>query len=544
MPHRDLSRLSDDFFDLKVELDPLSASLMGINRAADRLPDLRAETHASVASRLRSLEGEVLGIDTQSLDEDERITRQVLLHELATSATTLEDGVVELSAGGSLSPLALLLSVLPKTEASSSVSDYVARLRAVPAMLAQAGDRFTAGAAVGRTSTKRALEQTISQVDRVLEAKGTLFCVPFPAEESVAAVARDVVVPALSTFRDHLRQLVTSARDPEHSGLAHVPGGQELYAHVVKEHTTTDRTPETIHQVGLEMCAALRDEYAVLGEKVFGTGAFEEVVNRLRHDPELRYRTPEEIESDAKGALARAEQALPAWFGRLHRAVCEVHRMSDVEAPTGVLGYYQPSSSELRRPGRHWINTHAPHARTRYEYETLAFHESVPGHHLQFSLADELRSLPAFRRNGYISAFSEGWALYTERLCDEMGLYSSDLARFGMLSFDSWRACRLVVDTGIHALGWTRQQGIEFMLANTALTTENIMNEVDRYISWPGQALAYMTGRLEIERLRRLAEDTRGPHFDIKAFHDVVLGGGSLPLTVLDDVVSRWAVVV
>lgn len=541
MQHVELARLSDDFFDVKVELDPLAASLMGINGAADQLPDLRAEAHDSFASRLRLLEREVLAIDEQLLGEGDRVTRQVLLHELSTSATSLEDGTVEMSAGGSLSPFTLLLSVLPKTESSSSATDYVARLRAVPEMLGQAGDRFTQGAAAGRTTTRRALEQTISQIDRVLDMGGAPFCIPFAADETVVAVTRDVVVPALGAFREHLTGLLPRARSQEHSGLVHVPGGQESYAHVVREHTTTDRTPEAIHQRGLDMCAALRDEYAVLGGKVFGTEGFEDVVDRLRHDPELRYRTPEEIESDARAALARAEQAIPEWFGTLHRAPCEVHRMGEVEAPTGVLGYYQPSSSELGRPGRHWINTYAPQTRTRYEYETLAFHESVPGHHLQFSLADELSSLPAFRRHGYVTAFGEGWALYTERLCDEMGLYSSDLARFGMLSFDSWRASRLVVDTGIHAFGWTRQQGIEFMLANTALTTENIANEVDRYISWPGQALAYMTGRLEIDRLRRLAQEQRGPRFDIKAFHDVVLGGGSLPLNVLADVVSRWA---
>jgi uncharacterized protein (DUF885 family) len=541
MQHPELARLSDDFFDVKVELDPLSASLMGINRAADRLPDLSAETHAAFASRLRSLEREVLGIDEPLLGEDDRVTRQVLLHELSTSATSLEDGTVEMSAGGSLSPFALLLSVLPKTESSSSATDYVARLRAVPGMLDQAGDRFTQGAAAGRTTTRRGLEQTISQIDIVLDTRGAPFCIPFAADEDVVAVVQDVVAPALVTFREHLTGLLPAARSAEHSGLVHVPGGQESYAHRVQEHTTTDRTPEAIHKLGLDMCAALREEYAVLGGKVFGTEAFEDVVDRLRNDPELRYRTPEEIESDAKAALARAEQAVPEWFGTLHRAPCEVHRMGEVEAPTGVLGYYQPSSSGLGRPGRHWINTHAPQTRTRYEYETLAFHESVPGHHLQFSLADELSSLPAFRRNGYVTAFGEGWALYTERLCDEMGLYSSDLARFGMLSFDSWRASRLVVDTGIHAFGWTRQQGIEFMMANTALTAENIANEVDRYISWPGQALAYMTGRLEIDRLRRLALEHRGPRFDIKAFHDIVLGGGSLPLNVLADVVSRWA---
>jgi uncharacterized protein (DUF885 family) len=217
-----------------------------------------------------------------------------------------------------------------------------------------------------------------------------------------------------------------------------------------------------------------------------------------------------------------------------------VRPISELEAPDAVLGYYQPPVTTTGQPGRHWINTHQPETRTRYEYEALAFHESVPGHHLQIALSQEM-DLPAFRKYGVVAAFSEGWALYTERLADEMGLYSGDLARFGVLSFDSWRACRLVVDTGMHARGWGRQQAIDFMVANSALTPQNIANEVDRYITWPGQALAYMSGRLEIDALRRDAKAALGARFDIKDFHDVVLGNGGVPLTVLHDVVARWS---
>ncbi|HEV8164143.1 MAG TPA: DUF885 domain-containing protein, partial [Actinomycetota bacterium] len=190
--------------------------------------------------------------------------------------------------------------------------------------------------------------------------------------------------------------------------------------------------------------------------------------------------------------------------------------------------------------GIHWLNTHAPETRTRYEYEALAFHESVPGHHLQFALAQELRDLPRFRRLGYVTAFSEGWALYTERLADEMGLYSGDLARLGMLSFDSWRACRLVVDTGIHHLGWSRARAIDYLLTNSALTPSNVENEVDRYIADPGQALAYMVGRIELERLRAHARQRLGGRFDIRAFHDTVLGTGGVPLSLLAEELDRW----
>jgi uncharacterized protein (DUF885 family) len=232
--------------------------------------------------------------------------------------------------------------------------------------------------------------------------------------------------------------------------------------------------------------------------------------------------------------------ALPGWFGRVPSVPCRVDEMSPYEAKDAVLGYYQLPSVDGSRPGVHWLNTSAPGSRTRYEYEALAFHESVPGHHLQFALAQERQELPRFRRFGYVTAFSEGWALYTERLADEMGLYSGDLARFGMLSFDSWRACRLVVDTGLHQFGWSRGRAIDYLLANSALTRTNIENEVDRYVAMPGQALAYMVGRLELVRLRELAAERLGASFDLRAFHDLVLGTGGVPLSVLAEEVDTF----
>jgi uncharacterized protein (DUF885 family) len=275
---------------------------------------------------------------------------------------------------------------------------------------------------------------------------------------------------------------------------------------------------------------------------VLGTADMGQVLHRLRDDPALRFGSPEEILQSGRDALARAVAALPEIVGRIPRSPCVVDEMSPYEAKDAVLGYYQPPAADGSRPGVHWLNTSAPGTRTRYEYEALAFHESVPGHHLQFALAQELEELPRFRRFGYVTAFSEGWALYTERLADEIGLYSGDLERFGMLSFDSWRACRLVVDTGLHQFGWSRDQAIDYLLANSALTRTNIENEVDRYVADPGQALAYMVGRLELVRLRGLAQDRLGGRFDLRAFHDLVLGTGGVPLTVLAQVVDRHLV--
>ena len=215
--------------------------------------------------------------------------------------------------------------------------------------------------------------------------------------------------------------------------------------------------------------------------------------------------------------------------------------MEEHEEKHSTIAYYRPPAADGSRPGRYYINTSAPETRPRYEAEALAYHESVPGHHLQIAIAQELTGTPEFRKNSGVTAFVEGWGLYSERLADEMGLYTSDLDRIGILSFDSWRACRLVVDTGMHAMGWTREQAIRFMLENTALAENNIVNEVDRYITWPGQALAYKTGQLEMMKLRRAAEARLGKGFDIRRFHDALLGDGAVPLLALWQTLASYS---
>ncbi len=261
---------------------------------------------------------------------------------------------------------------------------------------------------------------------------------------------------------------------------------------------------------------------------------------RLREDGRLYFGSREEVFAKADSALARAGEAMAQWFGLLPRAPCEVVRMGAHEEKHSSIAYYRQPATDGSRPGQYFVNTYAPETRPRYEAEALAYHEAIPGHHLQIAIGQELEGLPEFRRHLGPTAFFEGWGLYTERLSDEMGLYSADLDRFGILSFDAWRACRLVVDTGMHALGWSREQAIDYMAAHTALGRNNIANEVDRYIVWPGQALAYKTGQLEIQRLRGEAQAALGDRFEIKAFHDAVLGNGAVPLATLRDLVSGY----
>jgi uncharacterized protein (DUF885 family) len=228
---------------------------------------------------------------------------------------------------------------------------------------------------------------------------------------------------------------------------------------------------------------------------------------------------------------------MPEVFLTYDIAPCVVEAIDPLEAKDSVLGYYLPPSADGTRPGTFQVNTYAPPTRTRFEYDALTFHESMPGHHLQFALAQRLEGLPDFRRFAYVTSYCEGWALYCERLADELGLYPGDLERLGMVSFDAWRACRLVVDTGMHALGWGRDRAIGFIRDNTALSESNIANEIDRYIAWPGQATAYMVGRMRIRSLREAARQRLGPAFDLRAFHDTVLSSGPVPLDTLDELV-------
>jgi uncharacterized protein (DUF885 family) len=309
---------------------------------------------------------------------------------------------------------------------------------------------------------------------------------------------------------------------------------------MVRYHTTLDLTPEAIHRIGLDETERIDGEFRALGDQLLGTADLPGVLARLRSDPALHFSTPREVFDVAQHTLERANAAIPAWFGRLPKAPCVVVEMGAHEAEHSTIAYYRQPAADGSRPGSYYINTTKPETRPRYEAETLAVHEAVPGHHLQIAIAQELDDLPAFRRLGGPTAYVEGWGLYTERLSVEMGLISEGVARLGVASFDAWRACRLVVDTGMHALGWSRDQAIAFMVEHTALAENNIVNEVDRYLAMPAQALAYKLGQREILRLRDRARAALGGAFDIRAFHDAVLGQGAVGLGTLGRIVDRW----
>jgi uncharacterized protein (DUF885 family) len=548
-----LAELAERYFQVTMDASPFEATVYGVHGWDAEVPDLSEAAEAETDHRLADLQGRLAGIDGAPLDPQDRITLAMLGRGLADRRAELAARWPELTVSATQSGIqTAVLGLVPKVALATpaQAADYTERCAKLGGCLDQAGDRLRAGLANGRTPPALGVRAAILQLDSYLAgpvADDPLLVPPPPPgvdagrfRDRLAEIVAGSVRPAMARYRDLLAGQVTDrARPDDRCGLAHVPGGEAVYLAAVGRHTTTDRDPAELHQLGLDLVAGLTDEYRELGARVLGTADMEQVLHRLRDDPALRFGTAAEILASGRDALARATAALPAVVGRVPKAPCRVDEMSAYEARDSVLGYYQPPAADGSHPGVHWLNTSAPETRTRYEYEALAFHESVPGHHVQFALAQELEELPRFRRFGYVTAFSEGWALYTERLADEIGLYSGDLERFGMLSFDSWRACRLVVDTGLHQLGWSRDQAIDYLLANSALTRTNIENEVDRYVAMPGQALAYMVGRLELVRLRELAQARLGDRFDLRAFHDLVLGTGGVPLTVLAGVVDE-----
>ena len=359
--------------------------------------------------------------------------------------------------------------------------------------------------------------------------------------EGLLAAVHESIRPSFLRYMKYLTgEILGRARPPEMPGISHIPGGAESYRRLIRVYTALDLKPDDLHETGLREVARINDALKAMGERVFGVRDRQQILNRLRTDPSLYFATRDEVAVKAESALARATGAIPMWFGRLPKADCEVVRMWEHEEKHSTIAYYRQPAADGSRPGRYYVNTSAPETRPRYEAEALAYHEAIPGHHLQIAIAQELPDLPDFRRHGGVTAFVEGWALYTERLSDEMGLYSSDLDRIGMLSYDAWRACRLVVDTGMHAKGWTRQQAVDFMYSNTALARNNIENEVDRYITWPAQALAYKTGQLEILLLRDEARRRLGSRFDMRAFHDAVLENGAVALGTLRRAVEGY----
>jgi len=539
--------------------DPLLATALGDRRFDAKFPDITREGRARWRKEYSEIVEKCEAIPEGELEAKDRVTRTALLADAGSMldyySCDLEEWVVD-PLQGFQNELLNLESYQPvhTVEEGRAMAE---RWRAIGHYVDENIANLDAGALAGRVAVKAAVEKVIDEVDSMLKKPDSEWPLLRPLgvehpdwEESEVKRFRDDLKrsvaesarPGFSRYLDFLRKkILPVARPQEKAGVMHIPGGPASYAKLIRVHTSLDISPQELHQTGLREVARINRATEELGSKVFGIADRKEILKRLRTDSSLYFASRDEVAAKAEETLAKANAAISKWFGRLPKTPCEVVRMEEHEEKHSTIAYYRPPAADGSRPGRYYINTSAPETRPRYEAEALAYHESVPGHHLQIAIAQELQGIPDFRRNSGVTAFIEGWGLYSERLADEMGLYSSDLDRIGILSFDSWRACRLVVDSGMHAMGWTREQAIRFMLENTALAENNIVNEVDRYITWPGQALAYKTGQLEMMKLRQAAERRLGKGFDVKRFHDVLLGEGAVPLPVLRQTLGSYA---
>ena len=554
----ELRSLADRFWEGYLAAYPTWATVIGDRRFDDRLEDVSQD---AIAGRIRWLDGiadAADALDPEAIDPIERVTRQMLVDEARGQADALRTGMHEWTVDPLGGPTVSLLDLVDyqPIRTPGDGRALVARWRDIGRYLDQVRAGLREAADDGRTAVVTPVQRQLEVLESLDQTPPDQWKLAAPAgaahddwsERDVSAFQRDLVetvaeiaIPAFRRYRETLeRDIAPVARSADRPGLVHLPGGAEAYRTLIRVHTTLDLSPEEIHATGLEEIERIDTEFVELGRRVLGTRDLESTLAALRDDPRLRFDTAEEVFETAERSLARAQDAVADWFGRVPAAACVVVPIPSHSEVHQTIAYYAWPAMDGSRPGRYYINLYAPDTRPRYEAEALAFHEAVPGHHLQIAVAQELPGLPAFQRMLGSTAFAEGWGLYTERLSDEMGLYTSDMDRFGILSFDAWRAGRLVVDTGMHALGWTRREAIDFLKRHSALGENNIANEVDRYIVWPGQALAYKVGQLEIVRLRREAEGRLGARFDIKAFHDTVLGAGAVSLPVLRGLVGSW----
>jgi uncharacterized protein (DUF885 family) len=543
----DLAALSDEFWAGHLAAQPTEAHLLGYYPTTGRYEDASRPAEDAEIARLRDVAARAEAIDAQGLDDQERITRAVLVSSATSSADLLDARLAEISADPIFGPqevLPLILGML--TLPNQEVAD------AMPDMLAGAGrwfadiaDRHREGVTRGWAPAEFAVSATSAQIERALAR-------PLDEDPVVGALRppdgidvdawrgriREAVQsrlrPGLATYRDVLRdEILPHARPDDRVGLTYLDDGDDAYARALRYFTTTDLTAQQIHDIGLAQVESLAAEYRALGAEALGTDDLHEIFDRMRDDPALHFTSGEQLVTASETAMARAWAAMSAWFEVLPQAPCAV-----AGTTSGAKAFYYPPASDGSRGGTFFVNVSDPAAWGTFELEAMAFHEGIPGHHLQLAIAAELTDLPEFRKHLHNSAFAEGWGLYSERLSDEMGLYSGPIERLGMLSADSMRAGRLVVDTGLHALGWSREQAVQFMLDNSPLSAGVVRPEIDRYAVSPGQATSYMIGRLEIQRLRREAEQRQGDRFSAASFHSAVLDSGSLPLDVLERVVK------
>jgi uncharacterized protein (DUF885 family) len=545
----------EEYWDYELSVDPFLATTSGDYRFNDLVPDVSAGAQRARLERLRDIASRLDAGDAGASENllNTRILRFILEHELALGEFApwripfLADGGFHMDVGYVVSAT--------RFDTASDYLDYLARLEALPGYLEQNRVNMQLGIESGFTQPREIMKNILVSFDaQVTESAEThpLYAPFRDIPGNIAAEDRarlrdkaqrlleERVIPAYAEIRDFMRErYVPNAR--ETLGASELPDGEAYYAALVRYYTTLDSaTPDGIHERGLSEVARIRAEMNDVIAQTGFEGSFDDFLEFLRTDPRFYAKTPEELLTRAAWIAKRTDGRLPAYFGKLPRQPYSVEPVPDEIAPNYTAGRYVPAPPGGPRGGQYWVNTYALDTRALYQLVALSLHEGVPGHHLQGALAYEIEDAPEFRRQFYPHAYGEGWGLYAEKLGVEMGMYDTPYDHFGRLSYEMWRACRLVIDTGIHAKGWTREQAVDYLASNTALSMHEVGTEIDRYIAWPGQALAYKIGELTLWDLRREAETALGDAFDIREFHDVVLTSGGVPLELLKTSVKQY----
>lgn len=552
-----VSRLVADYEAWWLSEDPFTAGRLGDRSALARLPDV---TPAADARRKASLEGfraRLAAIPDTGLTAEAKLNRDLLAWTVDSSLSRirLDDARMPISSdGGFYDILDYLASVTPVRSREDALA-WIGRLEAAPKNFNDHVANTRRGLKTGFTQPRVTVEavikalkerQAVSGDDDPLLKPLARLPATIPAAEQAqlrarARAAADGLRPLRADFITFLeRDYLPAAR--KGLGARSLPDGEAYYRFVVRDHTTTDLTPDQIHDLGRAEVARIRARMEVVMKEAGWTGDLAGFIDMLRKDPQFYAKSREELLEKASEIAKRIDDQLPGYFATLPRLPYGVRPVPRELEAGYTTGRYFPGSPEQGVAGGYMVNTYALDQRPLYELPALTAHEAVPGHHLQIALSQELKDVPAFRREGGYSAYVEGWGLYSEKVAGEMGIYRTPYERFGQLSYEMWRACRLVSDTGIHWKGWTIDQAKACFLENTALAPLNIDVEVARYVSWPGQALAYKVGELTYVRLREKAQAALGEKFDLRRFHDAVLLAGPLPMSVLESRVDAWIV--
>lgn len=555
-PSTELNRLFEDHWQSWMQHDPLFASMCSDNRYDDLLPSASDASYAGWKKQMQVFRQRQDAIPRAALSSVEQLNYDIF-------ARLLDMEIEELNHFHYRMPISrtagfhMFLPDLPTYMTMENLRDYenyLNRLQSLPVFFAENIELMRLGVSSGYLPSKVTLEGIEDGIEPhiVADPAESAFFIPFmkfpacissPERERLSHSALDIIRTSVTpAYRTLLKFVQEEYRPAARAGIAasELPRGADFYQSRIRYFTSLDLGAEEVHATGQSEVQRIRAEMQSVVQKSGFNGDLDQYIVWLRSEPRFYADTPDELLKETALVLKRIDGELPRLFKTLPRLSYGIRTIPEFSAPGNTTAYYMPGAGDGTRAGYYYVNTYDLKSRPYYEIEALSLHEAVPGHHLQIALQQELTDLPNFRRFSGFTSFVEGWALYSERLGLEMGFYQDPASDFGRLSYEMWRACRLVVDTGMHALGWSRQQAIDFMLENTSSTELNIINEVDRYIAWPGQALAYKIGEIKIRKLRAFAETELGTHFNLRQFHDVILLAGAVPLDVLEQRVREW----